>query len=374
MTRHLVQIIDSLKIGGAQKLLLMLADQAQAHSIELTAVSLSSTDHRLILDGLTARGVQVVAFPARKLFDPTRIIRLTRFLAGGGFDLVQCHLSYANILGALCARLAGLPVIATLHSTSLVSLHDRPAIDRLETAVISHCANNIIAVCHSVAEAYQARLRNRHGIEIIPNAVPVPEKITPEERLRLRQEIAGDASRFIVISVGSFIPIKGYGDLLLSFSSLRLTHPDIILALVGDGPLFEEIRSQVSRLSLDKNVILLGERGDVPHLLAASDLYVSSSLQEGLPLTILEAMMAGLPVVATRVGDVSRLLTPDIGIVVPPHQPDGLSAAVDKIMNDAVCRQRMGKAAKAIAMKNYSAQGWMEKMLGVYQRVGEVEP
>jgi glycosyltransferase involved in cell wall biosynthesis len=366
MSLRIVQVIDNLIIGGAQKLLVTLAGQAQANGPELTVVSLSAHNEQPILDELARAGAQVVFFPAKHLLDVGRLFRLGRFLSGAGFDLAQCHLTYANIVGALCARLAGLPVIATLHSTEDVLQEFHPLIGRLETAAIRLLATRVIAVGYTIADSFRARLGGRE-VEVIPNAVPLPVELPAGEQRELRKELAGDAHRPIVISVGRVAPPKGFADLLAAISLLTVSHPDILLLLVGDGPLFGEIRDLVAQRGLEKNVRLLGARQDAPLLLAASDLYVSSSHWEGLPLAILEAMMAGLPVVATDVGDLPRLVAPEIGRIVPPRQPQALAAAIADLLGDPVRLRAMGAAARSLALREHSPQAWMERLLSLYR-------
>jgi len=378
MSLHIVQIIDNLIIGGAQKLLVTLASQAEANGLELTIVSLSSNNDRVILDELAGLGTKVVIFPAQHLLDLRRIFRFSRFLSGKNFDLVQCHLTYANIIGTLCGRLAGLPVVTTLHSIEDVLQEFHPFIGALETWTIRHLAKRVVAVGYSIADSFQERLRGR-AIDVIPNAVPIPARITEKERLELRKEITGDMGKKIVISVGRIALPKGYEDLVTAFSFLVPYHPNLVLILIGDGPLLEEIRNLISRLSLEKNVLLLGAREDVPRLLAASDLYVSSSHWEGLPLAILEAMMAGLPVVATNVGDIPCLITPEIGLVLPPRQPRAIADAITELLLDPGRLRRMGTAARAQAMQDYSPHAWMERLLNLYRQLlpakaGEFEP
>jgi glycosyltransferase involved in cell wall biosynthesis len=368
MSLHIVQIIDNLIIGGAQKLLVTLASQAQAYGLELTIVSLSSNNDQVILDELAGLGTKVIIFPAQHLLNLRRIFRLSRFLSSKNFDLVQCHLTYANIIGALCGRLAGLPVVTTLHSTEDVLQEFHPFIGALETWTIRHLAKRVVAVGYSIADSFQERLRGK-SIDVIPNAVSIPARITEKERLELRKEIADDVRKKIVISVGRIAPPKGYVDLVTAFSFLVPSHPDMVLILIGDGPLFEDIRNLISKLNLEKNVLLLGAREDVPRLLAASDLYVSSSHWEGLPLAILEAMMAGLPVVATNVGDIPRLITTDIGLVIPPRQPRAIAEAIARLFLNPVRLREMGAAARARAMQDYSPQAWMERLLNLYRQL-----
>ncbi len=365
MSLHTAHIIDNLIVGGAQKLLITLAGQAQAHSLDVTIVSLGSNNDRMILDELSRLGTNVVIFPAGHLLDLRRIFRLARFLSSQKFDLVQCHLTYANIIGTLCGRLAGLPVVNTLHSIADVLQEFHPMIGFLETWAMRYWAKRIVAVGYTIRNSFQSRLRGR-SIGVIPNAVSIPVKITPAQRVKLRKEVAGDPTKTILISVGRFVAAKGYEDLVLAFSMLVTSHPDIVLLLVGDGPLFGEILNLVSRSGLEKNVFLLGMRNDVPGLLAASDLYVSSSHWEGLPLAILEAMMAGLPIVATHVGDIPTVVTAEIGRVVPPHQPESIAEAIAKLLDEPARLRQMGAAGRALAVEQYSPQAWMECLLNLY--------
>jgi len=365
MSLRIVQIIDEISMGGAEKLLITLAGQAQAYSLDITIVSLSSNNDQMMLDELSRLRTKVKIFPAKHLHDLRCIFRLTCFLSSQKFDLVQCHLTYANIIGTLCGRLAGLPVVITLHTTVDEPQRFNLAKEILRIWIYRLCTKRIVAVAYEIAAVYQARFRGR-SIDVIPNAVSITEAISNDERNRLRQELVGDASRPVAISVGRITPDKGFNDLVSAFSTLLLTHPNAALLIAGDGCLFEKIRAQIRELNLEKNVVLLGMRNDVPRLLAISDIYVSSSHREGLPLTILEAMMAGLPVVATSVGDVPRLITPDIGLVVPPHQPESIAEAIAKLLDEPAMLRQMGAAGRALAIEQYSSQVWMERLVDLY--------
>jgi glycosyltransferase involved in cell wall biosynthesis len=120
-------------------------------------------------------------------------------------------------------------------------------------------------------------------------------------------------------------------------------------------------------MQLDDAIRCLGVRSDVPQLLAASDIFVSSSHWEGLPVAILEAMMAGLPIVATAVGDVPKVITPEAGIIVSPHQPDCLAEALDNLINAPEKARAMGNAARARAIQEYSLDTWMKRHIVVYE-------
>ncbi len=365
---NVVQIIDDLEIGGAEKLVVHFARQASKLGLSLTVVSLSSAFDQVILDELETCGARYVFFPAAHLLDLKRLVCLTRYLRRGHFDLVQCHLGYSNIVGVLAARLAGLPAIGTLHSTGNLSDYPHPQILWLESQVLRFLAQRVIAVGQTVADAFRSRLAPKE-IQVIVNPAPPPVSLTPEQRQVVRQEMGCENSCPILISVGRFAPPKGYHDLVQALSILKQTHPNFVMLMAGDGPLFDEIRQLAIQKGLEEHIRFLGFRDDVPRLLTASDIFVSSSHWEGLPLAVLEAMQAGLPVVATAVGDIPYVVGQEAGMIVPPRAPERLAEALASLLDSPSRRAEMGRAAFERVRREYSSEAWIQKMMHLYQEV-----
>jgi glycosyltransferase involved in cell wall biosynthesis len=349
-------------------LLLVFAEQAARRGIEMTAVSLGDDQDLTFVDALRNLGVKTESFPAPKLWSPSRLLALTRFIRSGGFDLVHTHLSYANIIGTLAGRLSGIPVVSSIHSTSPGDDRSNQVREWLELFCLRFLAFRVIAVAHKVQEAYRPLLKGK-PIDVIPNAVPAPAQLSRQERKDLRRELTGDPSRPILITVGRFAPPKAYDDLITAFDALLALQPEAVLVMVGDGPLFQQIEGLISERGLSNRVRLLGMRQDVPRLLAASDVYVSSSIREGLPMAVLEAMMAGLPIVATDAGDISRLVLPQAGFIVPPQNPVKLAGALDSLLRTPDRGRGMGEAARNVAKEKFSAAAWMDKLAGLYADV-----
>jgi glycosyltransferase involved in cell wall biosynthesis len=187
--------------------------------------------------------------------------------------------------------------------------------------------------------------------------------------------MAGDPGRTIVITVGRLTQQKNYPDLIQAFGLLKDRHPEARLVIVGSGRRLGELQSQAQQAGLAERVNFLGPRVDVPDLLEASDLYVNSSLWEGLPCTILEGMAAGLPVVATDVGDSARAVIREAGRIVPPARPELLSEALANLLSQAEMRREMGAAAKAHVSRMYALEPWAERLLKLYGSVlGEAVP
>jgi glycosyltransferase involved in cell wall biosynthesis len=361
---HIVQIIDKLSLGGAQQLLVTFARTMQTSGVRLSVISLSDDAGSVIGAELKAAEAGVIAFPAASLFDPVRIWKITRWLQREGAEVVYTHLTYANIIGVLAGRLAGLPVLATLHNEREDPRYYNPIRYRLETWALRSGAQRVIAVGQLIARAHRARLQTRR-IDVVPNAVPMTTAISPAERDALRTEVAGDPARPLLISVGRLSPQKGFHDLLQALASVRQVHPSVKLAIVGSGRLKGDLAAAISDLQLEDAVTLLGERRDVPQLLFAADMYVSASHWEGLPLAILEAMAAGLPIVATSVGEIPKVVIEGTGLLLPARDPRALAAGVTALLDNPSQMLALGWAAQSHVARYYSPTAWADRLLAL---------
>jgi glycosyltransferase involved in cell wall biosynthesis len=359
-------IVDTLNIGGAQKLITSFVSAVSKQRIQPTIVSLRDQAAAVNLDLLHSAVVDVKIFPSHSLLNLGRLIRLVHFLRAEKFDLIHTHLSYANILGSLAGYYAGIPVIATLHSTGNDSYRKSGLLLRLEGVILHYFARRIVAVGHRVAAAYRRRLGSR-PIDVIPNGVPTPLQLSAQERQQLRREFTGDEDRVIIISVGRLVPAKGYEDLIEAFAILHRQDPRPVLVIAGGGRLFDTIKKKLVKMNLEDSIYCLGERNDIPQLLAASDIYAISSHREGLPVALLEAMMAGLPIVATSVGDIPQVVTSQIGSLVPPRRPDCLAEALGDLVSAPERASTMGQAGRRRAMQEYSLEAWVEKLTSLYE-------
>jgi glycosyltransferase involved in cell wall biosynthesis len=358
-------VIDSLQTGGAQKLLTSFAAQASKKGIEPVVVNLRQGNSAAIQNAIESNGVKVFTITARSLFSIRRLRWLIWFFNQRQIDIVHAHLLYANILASLAGRLAGIPVVCTLHSTHTEQGWRLRLIKTLEDVCLRNFATRILAVGQEVAAAHLGRYRKR-SVDIIPNAIPEPDDVPGQTRARLRSELAADSSHLIIITVGRFEPSKGYHDMVEAFKLLQKKNCKSKLLMVGSGSLHDSIRSQVEASDLRQSVILAGERHDIPQLLASSDIFASSSHREGLPLSLLEAMMAELPIVATSVGDIPNVVTEEMGIVVPPRQPEELAAALEQLAASPERRREMGRAARDRARRDYSLDMWMKRLVHLY--------
>ncbi len=364
---RLAQVIDTLQWGGAQKMQLVLA-QAMSGEAEVTLLVLRSDVDATLRGELERLQVRVLTLNFRRLVDPAGLWRLVQVLRHQPFDVVHTHLTYANILGVVAGRIAGRPVIASLRSAGEDLPDRRRAIRTLEAWVLRYGASRIMANGYAVADFRRPALGQR-PIEVIRNAVSPGTDLSDGQRAALRRELTGDAARPLMIAVGRLTPAKGFADLLDALVRVRGRHPAAALVVAGDGPLRAALEAQAAWLGLEGSLFFLGKRDDVPRLLAASDIFVSASHWEGLPNVVLEAMAAGLAVVATAVGEVPLLVTPTVGIVVPAQAPRQLAQAMETLLEDPGRRYAMGAAGRALVAQTYHLGVWRARMLAMYEAV-----
>ncbi len=170
-----------------------------------------------------------------------------------------------------------------------------------------------------------------------------------------------------MVSVANLYPVKGHTHLIQALALLKGAHPRLHLALAGRGQLHDDLSRQAARLGLEDRVHLLGLRADVPNLLRSADLFVLASLSEGLPLALLEAMLAGTPVVATQVGEVPSVLGDDVyGLTVPPADSIALAEAIHRILDDPEEACAMGERARVRAEARFSVRCMVDAYLALY--------
>jgi glycosyltransferase involved in cell wall biosynthesis len=359
-------VIDTLQVGGAQSLLVTLAqkwppERARPDVITLQEIGATGPGARLV-----EAGAHVMALPGRGLLDGGRFRRLVSQIRAGGYDAVHTHLAYANIAGLAAARLAKRPAVATLHNVR--PSHQPATIIALEGLALRCWARLVVAVGPQVAATYRSRWPGL-AIEVLPNAVTAPAPMAAGERLARRRALLGDGEGPLLLAAGRLTRQKGYPDLLAAFDHVRPLYAGARLLIAGGGPDEAAIAGEIRQRRLGAAVRLLGRRDDVPELMQAADLFVSASHWEGLPVAVLEAMAAGLAVVATAVGDVPEVVTAESGILVPPRQPAALAAAIVALLADPERRASLGAAGAQRVASCYGAEAWVARLLALYHRL-----
>jgi glycosyltransferase involved in cell wall biosynthesis len=354
---RLLILITLSELGGAQTAVALLLPGL----VDRFDVTLAAKGSGPLREAAQAADVPYVELehvrrPIHPWDDALALVALVRLCRKLRPDIVHAHSSKVGVLGRLAAWLARVPVrVFTVHGWSFAAYDGLAGrlflwIERLMRPLTT------AVVCVSDATRRQglaARACDPSRAVVIHNAVDAASFCE-------RAETPGPCR---IVSVGRFAYPKDFGTLL---DALELVEGDWHAALVGDGPGLEEVAARVEARG---HVEVLGPRGDVSEVLARSDVFVLSSRSEGFPVSILEAMAAGLPVVATDVGGVAEAVVHDeTGHLVPPGEPRALAEALERLVADPDLRRRLGESGRARALRLFDVPRYRAAHLDLYRR------
>lgn len=366
---RIAQMLDTLYWGGAQRMQVFLVETLRPLGIEITVIDLSDSSGSTVPGLLNQLGAPVVSFPFDKLFSPRSFTRLVRFLRAEKFDLLHTYLTYANILGPAAAALSGTPVITSLRNADFEYRTYTRKRELLERLTMRHLTDVTMANGHVVGRFARARLGAKAPIAVIPNAIEPLPALEAAERQALRRQVLGEPDRLMILSVGRLVAQKSFPDLIEAYARVQPEAPPSALVIAGHGDLQPALQTQIDSLQMSEHICLLGHRDDARRLMACADIYVNSSNIEGTPVTVLEAMSSGLPIIATRVGENPYLLDENAGLLVDAHQPGELAAALLRLLQSPLERQRFAQAALERVRRCYSRERWRDELLRLYAQV-----
>jgi len=347
---RVLQVIPNLAVGGAERVVSLLARHLRRSGHDVAVVSLYDPSGSWIEAGLRSDGVPVHFLGKHPGLDLRMIPRIARVVARFRPDVLHTHLYVLKyVLPAAAGRCR---VVHTVHN---LAEREVERLSRILQAIAFRAGVVPVAIGDAVAESMHRlyRLPPRHRI---PNGIPVSDYAPPpgaREEVRASLSIPRDAPVFV--AVGRLEPQKNSKSLIEAFASDRLRQLGAHLLLAGDGELRRELESQASARGVGDRVHFLGIRADIPRVLAAADVFVLASRYEGNPLTVMEAMAAGKPVLATAVGCVPELVPDCAGLLVAPGDGAALEAAMVELAGDAGCAREKGAAAAVIARSRFDA-------------------
>ncbi len=366
-----VLAIGELGRGGTEGQLVALAKGLQARGVEVAVASLfyggpyeselAGMHIPVFLGGFPSWRRDGVAGLLRAV---PAFIRYARWLRERRPDVVHVFLYHAYVVTPFACRLAGIrTVVAGRRSLGNFKQGHRGLLwlERAATTATTHVVANSDAVA---ADALRQEHLPARKLSVIRNAVPAAF-------FEAAEPAALPADLPVVICVASLLPYKGHGVLLEAMYLLARDGLLVTLVLAGEGGERTSIEERAARLGL--RVLLLGERDDVPALLAAADVAVLPSFEEGLSNAVLQAMAAGCPIVATDVGGNAEALG-ETGLLVPPRDPAALAAAIASVLQDSESATRLATAARERARSMFSMDVMVERHIRLYESLIPAAP
>jgi glycosyltransferase involved in cell wall biosynthesis len=306
---------------------------------------------------------------SRGVPDPRGLVRLVRLLRSWKPDVLHSHMVHANLMARVLRLFVPIPaVVSTIHNINEGG-RLRMAAYRLTNGLV----DQMTIVSQAAADRFvRDGIVPRELLTVVPNGVDTDKfrNVIAGTRESLRLSL-GLEPEFVWLAVGRFETAKDYPNMLRGFARVHERCPQAVLLLVGRGSAQGETEALAQALDLGKGVRFLGVRHDVPELMSAADGYIMSSAWEGMPIVLLEAAAAGLPIVATRVGGNHEVVCDEeSGFLVPPRDPDALGQAMLRVIGLSPAQRRsMGERGRKHVQTHYGLSRVVDRWEELYREV-----
>jgi glycosyltransferase involved in cell wall biosynthesis len=323
--------------------------------------------------GVRWRILSKLGRPIRPVRDFIVLLQLAALFRRERPQIVHTHTSKAGALGRLASWLVGVPVVVhTPHGHVFYGHFGKLAswiCVQIERG-LAWITTRLIALTEAERDEHLQRgVGQRDQFAVIPSGIELDRFVQVANRYGSRPEGFDCPPHATVIgSVGWLTPVKGHRVLLEAVALLRRSWPDLYVVIVGDGPLRKELMRRAGELGMANRLRLLGMRSDIPDCLAGMDVYVQPSLNEGMGRALVEAMAAGRPVVASRVGGIPSLIEHRrTGLLVPPGDPEALAHAIAELLEHPELARALGAQASESIEQTFSVSAMVRAVEAVYE-------
>ncbi len=359
-----LHLIGSLRIGGAEEQLVTIAPKFDREKFRIIVGAMQPGGG--FVDRLAESGIEYSCLNFRVRSWLLYVIRLAALLKKEKVDVLHAHMSSAAKYGRIAGLLAGVPVmVVTDHGQDREKSRWDIAVDRM----FNRFTAARVGVTSDVAEIIHTRDNTpKNKIIVISNGVDTERfNVDRSEGLRVRRELGLPDDAIVVGTVARLTWEKALDVLIEAVFILVKIIPQLRCVIVGDGYLHKELAKCIESFGLQKQVLLTGARLDVPDMMAAFDIFALSSKSEGLPVSILEAMSAGKPIVSTNVGGIPEVITDrNEALLMEPGDPQSLATAISELVADPQLAADLGRRASQLVAEQYSITATVRKLQDLY--------
>lgn len=371
---RILEIVASSR-GGAAEHIFCITKGIDRSKFDLTIVIPEDNGNVKVSD-LRRLRIRVVSFNVFNRFSLKEFLNLRDFIRRGNFDIVHCHGTRAALFGRLAAILLWRrpKIFYTIHGFHVV--HYRNPLKKtfllLLERILNHFTDMIVCVSHFDRESViKMRLVRNDKVKTIWNGIDIKRfrNVSLDEKVK-KNELGIPPNAFLITMIGRLHPQKDYFTLISAFKLLQRGLSNFYLLIVGDGPMWEELQSYAKDLGLGDKIIFTGTRRDTPEILAVTDIFVLSTLWEGLPIVLLEAMAAAKPVIASDVcGNREVVINRETGILVPSRDPEMLAQTVIRLTKNRQMAKEMGQKGLIRVQKNFTLEEMVQKIVNLYSEL-----
>ncbi|MBN2383120.1 glycosyltransferase [bacterium] len=367
---NVLEMIDSSMVGGGQKHLYYLTAGLDKERFNVFVVV---SDDGPLYKKLLSDGIKVICTDIKKNFNPFTLLRLYKILKVHKIDIIHTHGTVAGVWGRLAASLARTPVIIiTLHGIHYLNSHNRifKQIFVLIDQILARFSDKIICVASSDQEkGLQYKLFEKGKSTVIYNGIDVNyfQQHSQSMQQKKRDEFNIQPEDPILGIVARLHIQKGYHYFFDAVNLVKAQFPQVKALVIGDGPQLSELQGYVAKLGLTENIIFTGTRDDVPELLSIMDVFVLTSLWEGMPLTVLEAMACKRAIVSTNVDGVSESITDGVnGLLVQPRNAQKIAEKIIYLLENKQEGRRLGQNARKKAVETFRIEKMIKETSDLY--------
>ncbi len=351
-------------IHGMEKHLLdLLPALAEDYSLRFLILTEQKKPVDTYIRLLQDEGIRVEPVSIGCDLDPACLMRVFRCIKAFGPDLVHTHLIHGDLYGITAAWLAGVPcIVSTKHNDD--AFRRRPIIQTVNR-MLNRKTGAVVAISDWVCRFAQ-QVEGVDPDKVVTIHYGLADTRTTPDGRKLRADLGYGDTEIVFGIIARLTEQKGHRYLIDAFAEVYRKNCDVRLLIVGDGELMSELKGRVRQSGVEEAVLFTGYRPDVSELLQALDVFVHPSLWEGFGLSILEAMDAAKPIIATRVSAIPELIEDtQSGVLVPPKDVSTLAKAMDAVAADGELRQRLGDTARLRREELFS----LERMAAQTKRV-----
>lgn len=364
--KTILHLIDTTGPGGAETVFVNLLKELEKTEFRNVVVLRGPG---WVSDQVKNLGIQPVFLDSKGSFNLKYLSRLRELVVKESIDLIHSHLMGSNVYGALLAIVVRRPMVATFHGAVDVAAGERFL--RAKFAIIGWGAASIVCVSKRLQEELSQRSPLPAAkLRLIYNGVD-PSTFERGHATGLKEELALSAQARIVLSIGNIRPAKGYEYLVDAAVQMASCEPDIHFVVVGHPreSLLKDLKEKISRAEIVPNIHWLGFREDVAGLLEQADIFLLPSTSEGFSISTVEAMMAGVPVIATRSGGPEEILSHEYtGLLVPVRSPEAIVEAIERISEPGF-KSQLVENARLDALRRFSLSSMLNSYKELYNRL-----
>jgi glycosyltransferase involved in cell wall biosynthesis len=353
---------------GAEGVILNLANGLNKLGFDNHIVCINNVKnpHVELLAEAQKLGIKTESVSCKASIDTKAIFHIRRTIRENKIDILHTHDYKANFFGWMATLFLPVKRVATNHlwTGETIALRVYELID----GFLLNCFDKIVAVSDKIAEDCRKFLLNKGKLKIIYNGIDLNKYSLQSPSLKIFAELGLPKNSKVVGAVGRLTPQKGFNFLIEAAKQVLDGNPNVIFLIIGDGPCREALLKQAKALNVDKKVIFTGIRTDMGNMYNLMDIFVLSSLSEGLPLVVLEAMAMQKPVIATTVGSVPKLVyNEQTGLLVNAKDPQSLASGIVSLLNDKPKAEFLAAQGKKLVEEKFSSTGMIQQYKEIYE-------